>query len=383
MKTYKWFFLVLISSILVACPGTSEEELIGDWQRRAEIDGSARSFVATFVIDNKGYVCCGFDGLKQRRNDAYEFDYQGGSGKGSWEKMSNFPGERRSHAVGFTVNRLGYVGTGWDGDETDMKDFWQFDPTKGEVVNGVLRGEWKQVAPMPEDADPRRGAIAFSLSVGGKEYGYVGFGFHEGTNERLYLRDIWQFDPDGETIDNNGVSLPGSWTKVTDYGGAKREGAAVFVIDNKAYICNGKNSTSDANDFWVFDPNAADKMDMWKSDPPRPMYNSNPDEDYDDDYGGLARTYGVAYVVSVGGQLRGHIVGGSKSSNWEYDHEKDLWIQRTQFYNHLNSRAREGMISFSFPSGRAFVGMGRSGSTNYDDMWEFIPLEDDYTYNDY
>ena len=377
MKTYRWFFLVLVTGMMVSCKGTSEEELIGDWQRRAFFRDTPRSHAATFVIGNKGYVCCGWSTQKQRRNDVFEFDHRGGAGKGSWKEMNIFPGPRRSHAVGFSIGGFGYIGTGYgfdsDNEDIDMKDFWRYDPDND---------EWTEVAPMPEKARTRRGAIAFSLFVGGKEYGYVGFGLHDGPLDRLPLMDLWQFDPEGQTTGEDGEIYSGHWTEVEGYGGYKREGAAVFVIDNKAYICNGKTSST-VNDFWLFDPNAANSDDVWKSNPPRPMYDANPDEDYDDDYGGLGRSYGVAYVASVSGQLRGHIVGGEKSSNWEYDHDNDLWIQRTQFYNYRSPNSRDGMVSFSFPNtGRAFAGMGRSGITPADDMWEFIPLKEDFIYDD-
>jgi hypothetical protein len=121
------------------------------------------------------------------------------------------------------------------------------------------------------------------------------------------------------------------------------------------------------------------------------MSNANQDEDYDDNYGILGRMHGVAFVVPVGGDLRGHIVGGVESPGstcWEYEHGDfadpvDLWVQRTSFYNNNNRQNREGMISFSFPElGRAFVGLGKQGQQPYDDLWEFIPLIDDYTYDD-
>jgi len=357
----------LVSSVLVSCGGTSEEELIGDWQRRAFFYGTARSHAATFVIGNKGYVCCGYDGLKLRRNDVCVFDHTAANGMGSWQRLKDFPGPRRSHAVGFSINDFGYIGAGWDGDETDMKDFWRFDPNTG---------EWTEVAPLPEMAYPRRGAIAFSLSVGGEVYGYVGFGFFEVTNDKGYLLDLWQFDPKGKTGE-----LDGRWTEVTGYGGWKREGALVFILDNKAYICTGKSSNTSVYDFWVFDPNNAEST--WKQK--KTMWDANPDEDYDDDYTGLPRSYGSAYVVSVSGQLRGHIVGGEGGNavkNWEYDHDNDLWTQRTNFYNYRSGSSREGMVSFSFPDGKAFVGMGKAGSSYFDDLWEFIPLMDDDIYSD-
>ena len=372
MKTYRWFFLVIVLGILASCGGTSEDELVGDWRRRAFFRADERSHCATFVIGDKGYVCCGWNGLKARLSDAYVFEHNAGE-MGNWQTIKEFPGKPRSHAVGFSVNNFGYVGTGWDGDETDMKDFWRYNPGSD---------EWTEAAPLPEVARARREALAFSLTVGGKEFGYVGFGFYSDAKNRGYLSDLWQFDPDGQTTDENGKVWEGSWTEVTGYGGYKRVGAVAFVIDNKAYICNGKNP-ADVTDFWVFDPSASAVKDVWTKK--RTMWDANPDEDYDDDYRGLPRSYGVAYVVEIRpGQPRGHIVGGGKSSNWEYDHDNDLWTQRTQFYNHTSSQSREGMVSFSFPNtGRTFVGMGKGGVAYYDDMWEFIPLEPDYIYDDF
>jgi len=369
----------LVSGVLMSCGGTGEEELIGDWQRRAAFPDVPRSYAATFVIGNKGYVVGGWNGFAVRRNDVYVFDHTVGD-NGSWDQLDVFPGPRRSHSVGFSAGGFGYVGTGWDGDETDMRDFWRYNPNSD---------EWTEVAPLPDLARSRRGATAFSLSVGGKEYGYVGFGFHEGNFDRLYLLDIWRFDPDGQTV-VNGETFDGSWTRVAEYGGShKREGASAFVIDNKAYICCGKSNNTTVSEFWKFDPDGAARegKQLWTK--LRTMNDVNPDEDYDDDYPGLPRAYGVAYVVTTGGQLRGHIVGGDVSSgnaskNWEYDHDDDLWTQRTSFFNHRNTQSREGMVSFSFPNtGRAFVGLGKRGTEYCDDMWEFFPLEDDYIYDDY
>ena len=381
MKAYKWFFLIFVSGIMISCKGTSEEELIGDWQKRTGLPRGPRGFAATFVIGNKGYVISGHNGTNVLRREVFAFDHTVGEHTdkmGEWSQLNSLPTEvpARYQAVGFSVNGKGYMGTGWAYIDTDddkvMRDFWQYDPDTD---------SWTEVAPLPADAEARRGAIAFSLFEGGKEYGYVGCGY-TGDPDREYLKDFWRFDPDDVTD-----GMIGKWTPIR-YRCEKRAGGAVFVIDNKAYICNGENPQK-TNDFWVFDPNAIENE--WEKR--RQMANVNPDEDYDDDYGSLSRAFGVAYVVWVEerGQFRGHIVGGNTngSSNWEYDHnpaneDGDLWVQRTSFYNNITKQSREGMISFSFPnSGRAFVGLGRQGGTYYDDLWEFIPLIDDYIYDDY
>jgi N-acetylneuraminic acid mutarotase len=371
----KWLFLILTVSIFVACGDESEEELVGDWQRRAPFPRGARAHMASFVIGDMGYVCGGINGsstTQRARKELFALDHKGGNGKGSWrQNLPIFPGRARQQAVGFSLKGKGYVGTGYDGDETDMKDFWCYDPATE---------QWDSIAPLPANAEARRAAIAFALTVNGKEYGYVGTGYTQ-EPEQNYMVDFWQFDPEGTTTGEKGETLHGKWTEVTGYGGGKRAGASVFVLDNKAYICLGKNSGGTITDFWVFDPALEDPWIIKNT-----MYDSNQDADFDDEYFHLGRSFAVAFTaVAEGGQLRGHIaLGDGKSDVWEYDHDNDLWIKRTQFVNNLTSYSRAGAVAFSFPSTRAFVGMGTSGSSAYyDDLWEFIPMVEDYTHDDH
>jgi len=393
MKTYKWIFLVLVAGVFAGCSGDSEPELIGDWLKQSTKEGSGVGFASSFVIGDKGYVACGFGGVgRVQLKDVYAFDHTVNpdvKGGGEWTQKADFPGIGRQKAVGFSLTvdgkTYGFVGTGYDGDETALKDFWRYDPDKDRTNENAEIGPdyeypdgehpWEQIAPLPRTAKARSGAIAFTLEKEGRGFGYVGFGFTEYSDNRQYLLDMWEFDPKGTTVGDNGETLFGQW-KVAPAGKEKRGGASVFVLNNKAYICNGENNSSNVRDFWVFDGY------QWEQK--RTMWNANPDEDFDDDYNVLPRANGVAYVAMVNGQLRGHIVGGkTNSSNWEYDHIEDLWVQRTYFYNNQYKESREGMISFSFPDGKAFVGMGRGGSQYLDDLWEFFPMVDDYIYNDF
>ena len=376
MKTYKWFLLILIAGIIGACSGDSEDELVGDWQRRAFFREGGRSHTAYFVIGDKGYVCTGYNNTKIRCKELFVYDHTVGE-NGSWQQLSDFAGQRRQHAVGFSIGNYGYVGTGWDGDETDLRDFWRYNP-------GTDR--WDSIAPLPATARVRRGAVSFTLNVGGKDYGYVGGGYYNNEREHNHLLDFWRFDPEGTTIGENGETLHGSWTEVHGYGGNKRAGAVAFVIENKAYICTGTSSDGpnaigggNVTDFWMFDP----ENDSWTKK--RSIADVNIDEDYDDDYAFLARAYGVAFTVPAeGGQTRGHIaLGGSNTTVWEYDHDQDLWTERTSFYNYRQKSPRTGAIAFSFPNtGRAYVGLGNSGVAYPDDLWEFIPMIEDYIHDD-
>ena len=400
MNTYKWFFLMLVAGVVAGCQKDSEAELIGDWQRRAPFPLNL-SHASTFVIGNKGYVVGGTNGSRTMFRDVYEFDHTAANGQGTWTSLGKTPPEMtaRQQAVGFSLRHsngkhYGYIGTGYgwvgegkDADWATLKDFWRYDKDNK---------SWEQVAPFPDDyqgveAVARRGAIAFSLEdKSGKWYGYVGCGYTDEDGQKRLPTDFWQFDPEGTTPKKDGGEWIGRWTPVLGYGGSKRYGASVFVIDNKAYICNGEDLISGGHmkDFWRFDPNASESEKWVKL---RTMADANRDEDYDDDYGTLARSYGVAYVVDVyqaiGGavQLRGHIVGGNKngSNNWEYDHREDLWVRRTTLINNQSPSGREGMIAFSFPeTGKAFVGLGKANALYYDDVWEFIPMIDDDAYSD-
>ena len=363
--------------VLCACGNDSEDELLGNWAWAGEFGGSGRAYAAYFTIDNKAYVCCGFNGSKTRMRDVWEGDASSGK-LAAWKRVAPFPGTARQMAVGFSINKKGYVGTGWDGSDEVMNDLWEFNPA-GSTPNvddpsNPWTGEWKQVASMPYQAGVRHSAVAFTLKVGGtKEYGYVGMGYTGGT-EKLALLDLWRFDPtDGPT---------GKWDLVEKeeekegYGGSKRDGASVFVIGNKAYLCCGRNSgQTNVMDFWVFDP---ENGGVWAEK--RKMWDANQEEDYDDDYRDLPRYGAVAFTMEVEGKPKGYIALGGKSSVWEYDPGSDLWTQRTNF----TGNGRVGAVAFSFPSlGKVFVGLGNASVAYYDDFHQFFPTEENTTYDDY
>ena len=115
------------------------------------------------------------------------------------------------------------------------------------------------------------------------------------------------------------------------------------------------------------------------------MYNANQDEDYDDDYGDLARVAGVSFVMNVDGGDKGFIALGasSKSSVWEYDPKTDLWIQRTYYVSNSKKSPREGAIAFSFlEKNQALVGLGLSGNVPHETFSDFHPRDEDNTYDD-
>jgi hypothetical protein len=367
MKTYRNLFFVLVSLVLAACDSNSEDELVGNWVRMGEFGGSGRSGAATFVIDNKGYVCGGYNGYKTPRKDVKVITIDE-RGIGAWDNVLDSMPKGRMRAVGFSVNGKGYVGTGWDGDETIMKDFWEYDPDPAKVGHA-----WRQVADLPSQAPARYDALAFVLNG----QAYVGTGYTSGADKE-YLLDFYKFIPPANDADL------GSWEKVQSTGN-KRSGAVAFVLDGYAYVCTGTNASGNVYNFQRFNGTVWQEL--------RKMRSYVDDDDFDDEYGeNLMRTRAVAFTLKGNGTYeKGYIALGNKQTTWEYEPpiynetgaliSGDIWTQRTPFIS-----TRLGAFALSFPGrGRngdnlVFIGAGEQG--NYlEDQWHFFP-EDEHTTND-
>ncbi|WP_147296610.1 IPT/TIG domain-containing protein [Flagellimonas nanhaiensis] len=95
------------------------------WTRKADIGGleaPVRASPTAFTIGNKIYVGLGYDDNDNNLYDFWEYD----STTDTWVKVANFPGAPREKAVAFVLDGKAYVGLGYDGDQ--LSDFWVFDP---------------------------------------------------------------------------------------------------------------------------------------------------------------------------------------------------------------------------------------------------------------
>lgn len=315
--------------IFPSCKSSSTSTTLGDWQNRSEMDGVARSEAVSFVIGDSAYIATGYDGT-YRLADVWQYN----PALNSWRQKADLPGTPRSSAVAFTLNDKGYVGTGYDG-ANKLNDFWQYDPTAN---------SWKKKADFAGTA--RYDAVGFAV----QNKGYISTGY-----DGNYLKDFWQYDDASD-----------SWTQMISMSGTKRSGAVAFVYNNKAYICTGNNNgvTTTVNDLWVFDPSA----DPYWSEK-RQITNVSADS-YDDQYTDITRTNGAAFVIGDYAYLATGNNGGSMSSCWQYNFAQDLWVKMTPFEN----SAREGAVGFSV-SNRGYIATGRSGSSPFDDIMEFLPNE--------
>ena len=335
MKFFRFasFALAVAAAALsfVCCSNDDdEEELVGNWVKVSDFDGVARCSAVTFTVDGTVYVAAGgYGGYKYRLNDLWRFNEDGGT----WTEMASMPGEARTYAVAFATNRYGYVGLGYNGD-TYLKDFWRYDPSAD---------TWQKVAEFGGSA--RRAAVAFSVNG----TGYVGCGY-----DGNHLKDFWKYDEDSDR-----------WIQVTSIGGSKRIGASAFVIDGIAYVVGGENNSDVVTDFWAYDAST----DTWTEK--RKIANVS-DDDYDDDYGTIARSYGAAFTMyGLGYFTCGEKSGSGMTSTWEYNPAKDRWTERTSF----EAGTRSESVGFSI-NDRGFVLTGKSGTYQYDDMWEFFPRDE-------
>ena len=242
----------------------------------------------------------------------------------TWTQKADFPGTARNSAVAMAVDEKGYLGTGYDGTNY-LNDFWEFNPTTN---------TWAQKADFPGSG--RYGAVAFG--VNGKAY--IGCGY-----DGNYLKDFYAFNP----VANSGT---------------KRQGATSFVINGIAYVCCGQNNGEYVDDFWKFDPSTESWTQL------RDISDSS-DEDYDDDYT-ITRTNGVAFVIDGAAYLTCGESGSLRSDTWKYYPATDLWENVAKF----KGTARTATASFSSGE-KGFVVSGKSGTTQFDDIWELHPNEYD------
>jgi len=336
MKTNRLFLLLGICLMLgTACTKstTSDDEQDGNWVTRSTLDGVARSFAVAFTIGDYGYIGTGLDGNNKLLNDFWRFD----PATNSWTQIASMASGRHS-AVAFAINGKGYVGTGTDGIGNYFKDFYQYDPTAN---------TWTKKADFAGTARSR--AVGFAIG----DKGYITCGW-DGT----YYKDMYVYNP---TTD--------SWASEVSLGGDKRVGAMSFVYNDEAYILGGTSSSGQAaTDFWKFSP----ATDSWTE---LNKITTATDNDFDDDYTDIVRTNGVAFVIGD----RGFVTTGQSVDNgsyvnktWCYDFATDRWTRRTPYES--TRASRRGAVAFTV-DGRAFVGTGINTGQPFDNFDEFLPAQ--------
>lgn len=125
---------------------------------------------ATFVVNNKAYLCSGTNG-NSYFNNLYEYGFL----EDVWTEKSPLPDTVRYQLAGFSIADRGYICGGYDGGHF-FSDLWEYSP---------FSNEWIQRASNPKQR-------AFPLSFVVKNKAYVAGGVKEGLQKH---NDMWVYTP--------------------------------------------------------------------------------------------------------------------------------------------------------------------------------------------
>ncbi len=321
----KYLILLFVFSLFLTSCSDDDEDLLGDWWKVSGLDGVSRCEAVGFVINDIFYIGTGYDG-DDRLQDFWAYD----ADADSWTRKADFPGVARNGAVGIAINGKGYVGTGYDGDNA-LNDFWEYDPDSD---------SWTQIADFPGTA--RYDAVAFTIG----NNGYVGTGKDD---DKLLYKDFYSYN-----------TTTNAWETVNSLRGDKRYKAAAFTIDGIGYVVSGYSSGYE-NDLWAYDPST----DSWTE---KRKISNYTDDDFDDDYSNIIRMDASTFVINGKAYLSCGSNGSIVTNTWEYDPGTDLWEERTEF----EGSSRTEAIGFAIDS-YGYVVTGRNSSYYMYDLWSFDP----------
>lgn len=305
MKTLFLVFSILSATHLFA----------SGWIQKADFEGVARHRTTMLSIGNHIYVGLGhYNGAGP--NILFEDWWAYDPATNAWTQKANYLGGPTYHASGFTIDGIGFVGTGRiDYPSIQLvKSFYKYNP---------ITNMWTQLPNFPGSG--RRGGVGFAIDG----YGYIGTG--------SYTSDFYKFDPISET-----------WSPVASMPTTGRISAVGFELDGYGYVGTGYVSGS-STDFWRYDP----VLDQWQQ-----MANVGPTPRME------------ASGFALGG--KGYILTGDNYSSgtnygdmWEYDPPTNTWTQIEDF-----AGSKRRYLSSITHGNFAYSGLGTNG-TNFVDFWLF------------
>lgn len=161
----------------------------GRWYKAASFPGGKRTQASVFTLDGVAYISCGKDEDGEYQNDLWAMSLPttgAEQGDVNWSRKRDFPGTARIEAVGYSINDMGYIGTGLDNDSL-RSDYWRYNP----YINN-----WDERASF--SGLPRMEAIGAGLKYADDDYrGYIGLGGAETYNneEAYFYLDFWEYRP--------------------------------------------------------------------------------------------------------------------------------------------------------------------------------------------
>lgn len=134
------------------------------WKQKADVPMEGRTAAKGFSIGNKGYIGFGVYYYDTRMNDLWEYDPP----TDTWTRKADLPAEGRYEPALFSLNGKGYLVGGHY--YTALKDVWEFDPAAPEAT------AWTRLTDFPGDGR----SFAVGLTIG--QSGFVGLGSNNVTS---------------------------------------------------------------------------------------------------------------------------------------------------------------------------------------------------------
>ncbi|WP_445958055.1 Kelch repeat-containing protein [Yeosuana sp.] len=150
------------------------------WIQKADFGGGVRMGAVEFGANNIGYIGTGYDGSKEKK-DFWKYD----PNTDTWTEIYGFGGNKRRDATTFVINDKVYLGTGLS-NGSYVTDFWEFDPAT-EV--------WTSKLDLDDDSSysiVRSNAVGFTIDG----LGYIATGYNGGAVATLWeydpSTDLWE-----------------------------------------------------------------------------------------------------------------------------------------------------------------------------------------------
>ena len=192
---------------------------------------------------NSAFVLTGTD-ASNYFGDVWEYDPTADS----WNQRPDMPGSKRSQAVTWVYNGIGYLVTGYTpGSQWQVGnacyDFWKFDPTQTGNKGWVrLRDIYNTNSDTHDDA--------YTNIIRYRAVGFVIKG--QATGDKAYITTGSNGTPNTYTWEYDFAT--DQWTEKTPYEGASREGAIGFTVQNRGFITTGISGTAAYDDCREFFP---------------------------------------------------------------------------------------------------------------------------------
>ena len=337
--------LIPIALLTILICGCSNDIYHGNWRSISTLNAKGRAETSSFTIDDKAYVVggYGFYLVSTYFNSTWEFDLN----DYSWHECDTLPGAPRRAGIAFAIDGKGYYCGGIGINNECFSDLFEFDPKK------TAGSQWTK---LEADSFPNGGfydGIGFAID----DIGVAGAGktaLHGSSN------DYYRFDP---------KKPEGSrWSKIESSSiTAKRQGASVFVIGDRAFIIGGRSNDYRVASFECYNATTNEFS----------IISQNILDDYNIDilyrYNASAFSIGNDGYLTCGVKFTGEVLRDTWCYTPDIDNGKGKWQMIGDF---------EGPSRYSatcFTSNRyGFLVCGQNGnfSTSFkDDVWLFSPDE--------